>query len=132
MPTTATIMTLATLGAALVIANSSCNRSSAGPAAASDAEVTTVVFIDKQKACDCTRKRADDAFANLEAALGTPPKIPVERIYIDTEKERAAPYLEMHNVMVVPGIYFLDAKGELVAMLQGEQSTEQLSAALGK
>ncbi len=118
----------------LLAAGAACQKSSAGSAgvAASDAKVASVVFIDKQDACDCTRKRADDSYASLESALGAGASIPVDRIYIDSDKERAAPYLEMQAVMVIPGIYFLDGKGGLVAMLQGEQTADNLSAALGK
>jgi hypothetical protein len=117
----------------LLVGAVSCQKSSAkkAGAAASGVKVESIVFIDKKNACDCTRKRADDSFASLERALGGA-KIPVERIYIDTEKERAAPYLDMQAVMVIPGIYLLDGKGGLVAMLQGEQSADKLSAALGK
>ena len=132
---TTTKTPIAVVATMLLLGVVSCQKSSGSTskgAAASDAKVASIVFIDKKEACDCTRKRADDAYSSLEAALGKAPAIPVERIYIDTEKERAAPYLEMQAVMVIPGIYMLDDKGGLVAMLQGEQSTEKLSAALGK
>jgi hypothetical protein len=117
-----------------VLGSASCQKSAghSAKAAASDAKVARVVFIDKQDACDCTRKRADDSWDSLSQALGKGTTIPVERIYIDTEKERAAPYLEMQKLMVIPGIYFLDESDNLVAMLQGEQTADKLAAKLGK
>jgi len=122
------VVLLAVLGCA------SCQKSagSSASAAASDAKVTRIVFIDKKDACDCTRKRADDSWASLAEALGDGAKIPVERIYIDTEEDRAAPFLALQKLMVIPGIYFLDDNGNLVAMLQGEQTASKLASALGR
>ncbi len=112
----------------------SCQKSAgkSASAATSDAEVASIVFIDKEDACDCTRKRADDSWDNLAKAIADGATIPIQRIYIDTEKDLAAPYLEMQELMVIPGIYFLDEKGDLVAMLQGEQTSAKLAAALGR
>ncbi len=126
---TGTLVLLAVLGCASC--QKSAGESKKAAAAASDAKVSRIVFIDKKDACDCTRKRADDSWDSLAKALGDGSTIPVERIYIDTEKERAAPYLDMEKVMVIPGIYFLDDKGGLVAMLQGEQTESKLAARLG-
>ena len=136
MTTTRKWTIAATASALLLLGVVSCKKSSGSSASTGDtasrAKVTRVVFIDKKNACDCTRKRADDSWANLAEAVGEGASIPVERIYIDTEKDRAAPFLELQNVMVIPGIYFLDEKGNLVAMLQGEQSASKLSSTLGK
>jgi hypothetical protein len=122
------LVLLALLGCA------SCQKSEgkSASAAASNAKVASIVFIDKEDACDCTRKRADDSWDNLAKAIADGATIPVQRIYIDTEKDRAAQYLEMKELMVIPGIYFLDEKGDLVAMLQGEQTTAKLAATLGR
>lgn len=88
--------------------------------------VARIVFVDKEDACACTRERADQSWAALQAALGEDNKLPVERVYIDTQHDKAAPYLEMAQVMVVPGVYLLDDAGKLIELLQGEVTEDQL------
>ena len=56
--------------------------------------------------------------------------VPVERIHVDTQAEQAAPYRSMQAMMAVPGIYFLDAAGGLLGMLQGEVTADQVRAIL--
>ena len=96
-----------------------CAKGKGAPAAAMAAtpvtpttsKVARVVFMDKEHACECTRKRVDDTWAALQTALGTPPKLPIERIHIDTQAAQAAPYTGAKPLMVPPGIYFVDQQG---------------------
>ncbi len=92
--------------------------------------LTKVVFMDKENACTCTRKRTDDTWAALQAALGTPPKLPVERLHVDTQAEQAAPYTSAKPLMVPPGIYFVDGQQNVVELLQGEVSAAEVTAVL--
>jgi hypothetical protein len=98
----------------------------AAPATPKAPEVKRIVFVDKEEACACTRERADLTWAALQAALGADSKLPVERVYLDTQHDKAAPYLAMAEVMVVPGVYLLDGEGKLIEMLQGELTKDQL------
>jgi hypothetical protein len=115
-----------------------CAKSKGAPAAAvtpSSAAVTTskivrVVFMDKEHACDCTRKRVEDTWAALQAALGTPPKLSVERIYIDTQAAQAEPYTSARPLMAMPGIYFVDQQQRVFELLQGEVKAEEITAVL--
>ena len=115
-----------------------CAKGKGAPAAAMAAtpvtpttsKITRVVFIDKEHACECTRKRVDDTWAALQAALGTPPKLPIERIHIDTQAAQAAPYTGAKPLMVPPGIYFVDQQQRVVELLQGEVKTEEITAVL--
>jgi len=91
------------------------------------AEVARIVFIDQEECCECTRERTDATWAALSQALETSATVPVERIHSDSQKTEAQPYLDMRPMMVVPGIYFLDADGGLIEMLQGEQTAEQIA-----
>jgi hypothetical protein len=104
--------------------------SSPSAAVAPTAKLAKIAFIDKEHACDCTRKRVDGTWAALEAALGTPAKFPVERIHVDTESAKAGAYTALKPLMVPPGIYFVDQRNGLLEMLEGEVTVEQIAAVL--
>jgi hypothetical protein len=113
-------------------ASSTSARGASGGAASSPAgAVTQIVFVDKQQCCACTQKRIDASWAALTEVLGSPPSIAVERIHMDSEAKRAAPYLARAKLMVPPGLYFLDAEGDLVKLLQGKVTPEQVTDVLG-
>ena len=112
-----------------------CAKGKGAPAAAMAAtpatsKVARVVFMDKEHACECTRKRVDDTWAELQTALGTPPKLPIERIHIDTQAAQAGPYTSAKPLMVPPGIYFVDQQQRVVELLQGEVKAEEITAVL--
>ena len=102
----------------------------ATPTAPTTSKIARVVFMDKENACACTRKRVDDTWAALQTALGTPPKLPVERIHIDTQAAQAGPYTSAKPLMVPPGIYFVDLQQRVVELLQGEVKAEEITAVL--
>jgi len=111
--------------------------SAASPAASpalndSTAKVVRIVFVGKEHACDCTRKKVDTALAALQKVLGTSPKIPVEMLKVDTEEEKVEPYRKQRPIMAIPAIYFVDGKGSVVTLLQGEVTAEQIGHALGQ
>lgn len=62
-------------------APSTTAASSGAAEVATTPTVAKIVFIDKENACHCTKKRA----------AGTPATLPVERIHIDTEAAKARP-----------------------------------------
>ena len=100
--------------------------SKAGPSS----KVAKIVFVDKQNACDCTRKRIDTTWVAMQKALGTPASVPVERLYLDTQPEQVEPYFLMERLMVPPGIYLLDSGNGVIQLLQGEQTEQQIRRAL--
>jgi hypothetical protein len=71
-----------------------------------------------------------DTWAALQTALGTPPKLPIERIHIDTQAAQAGPYTSVKPLMVPPGIYFVDQQLRVVELLQGEVKAEEITAVL--
>ncbi|MBK8480672.1 MAG: hypothetical protein IPL40_05795 [Proteobacteria bacterium] len=125
---------------ALTLAVVACERTKPAPrqAVASTSAATTngpatvakIVFIDKENACDCTRKRIEDTWAAMQAALGTPATLPVERIHVDTQTAQAEAYTMFKPLMVPPGVYFVDASNGVIELLQGEVTTEQIAAVL--
>ena len=115
---------------ALVIIAAGCKKSETGKPASSGAGVARIVFVGQKDACRCTRDRIDASWAALETVLGRQPDVQVERIQEDVDTARAEEYAKLKALMVVPGIYFLDEKGKLVELLQGEVKAEQIAAVL--
>ena len=115
-----------------------CAKGKGAPAAAMAAtpvtpttsKITRVVFMDKEHACECTRKRVDETWAALQTALGTPPKLPSERIHIDTQAAQAGPYVSEKPLVVPPGIYFVDRQQYVFDLLQGEIKADEIAAVL--
>lgn len=99
-------------------------------AAATESKIAKVVFVGKQNACDCTRKRVDAGWAALQKALGTPAKLRVERLQIDIDGAKVEPYRKQKAMMTLPAIYFVDGKATVLELLQGEVTAEQLQAAI--
>ena len=132
------------LGIALFsLATPACQRSRAATGATSapsatqtsaakpdSAKVARIVFVGKEHACDCTRKTVNDSWAVLQKALGTPAKLPVERIQVDTEAARVEPYRQQKPIMALPAIYFVDGKNAVIELLQGEVTAEQVASVL--
>ena len=123
----------------ILLATTACEQAKAPPAqptsstvaaVASAPKVAKVVFIDKENACDCTKKRIDGTWTALQAALGTPAKLPIERIHIDTQAAQAEAYTLLKPLMVPPGVYLVDSRDAVIEMLQGEVTAEQIAALL--
>ena len=94
------------------------------------AKVTRIVFVGKEHPCDCTRKALDAGWAALQKALGTQSKVPVEKLQVDTDGSKVDPYRNQKPIMALPAIYFLDGKGTVVELLQGEVTTDQIAGVL--
>jgi hypothetical protein len=103
--------------------------SGAGAVSTPASAVARIVFVDKENCCACTRRATDASWAALQEALGGA-SIPIERIHMDTQADQAGPYLEMQAMVAVPGIYFLDALGGFINMLQGEVTASAIRAIL--
>lgn len=123
------------------LASSGCERSRAAPGAAgatsaaqaaaakpTTPKVTRIVFVGKEHACDCTKKSIDAGWEALQKALGTPAKLPVERLQVDTQGDKVAPYRQQKPMMALPAIYFVDGKNMVLELLQGEVTAEQIAA----
>jgi len=119
-----------------------CERTKAAPAQAGAktpssalkpqpaSKLARIVFIDKENACDCTRKRVEKTWTALQLALGTPPALPVQRLHVDTQAGEAATYTNAKPLMVPPGIYFVDGRGGVVELLQGEVEGTEIERVL--
>ena len=112
-----------------------CSRAEGAPSAApakkvQSGRVARIGFIDLERCCACTRTRIDAAWKVLTEVLGAKPAIPVERVHLDTQAAKAAPYRAKKELMFPPAIYFLDRKEGLVEMLQGEVTAAQIRKVL--
>jgi hypothetical protein len=94
------------------------------------AKVTRIVFVGKEHPCDCTRKALDAGWAALQRALGTPSKVPVEKLQVDTDGSKVDPYRNQKPIMALPAIYFLDGRGTVLELLQGAVTTDQIAGVL--
>jgi hypothetical protein len=102
----------------------------ASPVAPAASTVGKILFVGKEHPCDCTKKALDAGWAALQQALGTPAKLPVERLAVDTEAAKVEPYRQQRPIMALPAIYFLDGKGTVLEMLQGEVTANQIVSVL--
>ncbi|MCU0694365.1 MAG: hypothetical protein MUF54_23500 [Polyangiaceae bacterium] len=137
-----TQLTTVLLGLSLSLTTAGCNNPSNAAAQTSSTQtaqavesaaatkVARVVFVGKENACDCTRKSIDAGWAALQKALGTPAKVPVERLQIDTQGDKVAPYRQQKAMMALPAIYFVDGKSAVLELLQGEVTEAQIASAL--
>ncbi len=99
-------------------------------ATAPAASVASVVFLGQEEACDCTRKRIDDSWAVLDAALKDR-GIPYERMQTDIDTTATELWRAKRTWMVAPAVFFVGTDGEIVELLQGEITAEQVEALLG-
>ncbi len=132
-------MTRTSMFAALVFAvvafgcNPKADPGATGPLPASTAAqppaalVAKIVFIDMKEACDCTAKRTERSWAELQKATqGT--DITVTRIHMDENGDEASKYSDMKPYVAIPAVYFFDGAGALAGMLQGEIAQAQLES----
>ena len=119
-----------TTASAAVVASGASNVAAAAANKDTASKVARIVFVGKEHACDCTRKRVDAGWAALQKAIGTPAKLPIETLQLDTQEDKVEPYKKMRPIMALPAIYFIDAKDNLVEMLQGEITDAQVSSVL--
>ncbi len=94
--------------------------------------VDTIVFIGKKDACPCTERRIKASWKALQRALKDQQQIHVVQLHIDTQEALVQRYIALKPLMVLPGIYFLSGKGNLIELLQGEVRLDQIVAALKK
>lgn len=104
--------------------------SNAAARSAPSSAVTRVVFLDKEEACACDKKRAAASWKALKDVIGTSRTPAVERVHVDTQPLLAAPVKAKRATMVLPGVYFLGKDDKLLTLLQGEVTAEQIKKAL--
>jgi len=102
------------------------------PTLAPASKLSKIVFVGKEHACDCTRKSVDAGWAALQKVLGVPSKFPVERMHVDTQSASVEPYRAQKPIMALPAIYFVDGRGSVLDMVQGEVAEAQIQPILEK
>lgn len=93
--------------------------------------VAKIVFVGMEECCKCTRERTARSWGALQAALkGKFASAPVARVHVDTQADQAAKYKAMKPMVAIPALYFLDADGNLLDLLQGEVTQAQVEKLL--
>lgn len=124
-------LAMALLVAIVAIGVACTERAVAEDGAAAQAKVAKIVFIDLEKCCKCTAGQTAKSWDALQAALAaTSAQVPVERWHMDSQAEQAEKYRTMKPMVAMPAVYFLDAAGNLVEMLQGDVTQEQVEKLL--
>jgi hypothetical protein len=120
----------------IVIALAACKTPGTPPpdpapneAVAPGARIEKIVFVDMAEACECTNKRTAKSWEALEAALGST-TIALERIHMDEDDAKAAVYTAKKPMVTAPAVYFLDAQGNILTVLQGEITQSQFEKVL--
>lgn len=122
----------AALAAALLLVGQASAQEAEKPAAARGPryKVARVVFVDAQNASATDEATIEDSWAALREAAKKRPGLEVERLHKDTQRALAATYLQLQPLSALPGIYFLDAKDNLVTLMQGDVVMEQIAKLL--
>lgn len=120
------ILTLLVLIASLV-GLPGCDRSSPEDAT----RVTQIVFLDQEEICPIIKKQINGVWDNVQT-VAAPRNIKVTRVYRDTQGSLARKYTEFKPMAVPPGLYFVSGTGEVIDMLQGDKSVEDITAVIEK
>ncbi len=113
--------------AALALPASGCSKASRE----SETRVAQVVFLDQEEICPIAKKGINKTWDELQTAVKGR-DVRVMRVYRDTQGSLARKYTQLKPTVLVPGMYFLTEKGELVEFLQGENKVEQITAVLDR
>ncbi len=111
--------------AALALPAAGCSKTSGEP----ETRVAQVVFLDQEEICPITKKGINRTWDQLQIAVKGR-DVRVMRVYRDTQGSLARKYTQLKPTALVPGMYFLTEKGELVELLQGEKKAEQITEVL--
>lgn len=96
------------------------------------AVIAKLVFITKEHVCDCTRRKVETALSAVSQVLGEPSRIPIEILKADTQGSQVETYRAQHPMVALPAIYFVNENGNVITVLQGEITVEQIRQALGQ
>jgi hypothetical protein len=109
----------------------STTPASPAPAAAKPAgKLAKVVFVGEEHGCPCRQARLDAGWAALQQAMGTPPKLPVEKIHVDTQSAKVQVFTQQKPILTMPGIFLVDSADKMLDMLQGDITRVQIDAAI--
>lgn len=102
----------------------------AAVAAARAGRVAKVIFVGKLYPCECTAKTIAATRGALDRALGARPKIAIEELMINRDTARVDALRRVKPLGALPALYFVDAAGSVLDLLDGDVSEAQIAAAL--
>jgi len=112
--------------AALLLAGSAWAQDVPKPDKGPRYKIARVVFVDAESGESGEQTTIDDSWAALREASKKRPEMEIERLHKDTQGALAATYLQLQPLSALPGIYFLDAKENLVTLMQGDVVMSQI------
>ena len=116
--------------AAVAAAPAPGQRTASAPASAGRA--VKIVFVGKQYPCECTAKTIAATRGALDRALGPRPKLALEELMIDRDADKVDALRRERPLRALPALYFVDAAGKVLDVLDGDLSEAQITAALRK
>ena len=82
--------------------------------------VKRLVLVVHAKGCLCTRRDVAKAMRALAAVLGARRDQMVEQQDWDKDRARVLRYRSQRRFIALPALYFIDAKGKVVGLLEGD------------
>ena len=82
--------------------------------------VKRLVLVGRAKGCQCTRKDVARAMRSLSVVLGARRDQMVKQLDWDTDREQVQRYRSQRRFVALPALYFIDARGRVVGLLEGD------------
>lgn len=84
------------------------------------ARVQRLVLVVRAKGCQCTREQVDKAWRALGVVFGARRKRVVRKLDWDRDRAEVQRYRSQRRFIVLPALYFIDARGRVVGLLEGD------------
>ena len=82
--------------------------------------VKRLVLVVRAKGCQCTRKDVAKARRSLGVVLGARRDQMVTQLDWDKHRAQVQRYRSQRRFIALPALYFLDARGKVVGLLEGD------------
>ncbi len=79
-----------------------------------------MVLVVQAKGCQCTRKDVAKAMRSLKSVLGARRDRLVGQLDWDADRAAVQKYRSQRRFIIMPALYFLDARGRVVGLLEGD------------
>lgn len=124
---------LVCVAATLLVGAGACRRTG-GPVGEMKKQegekVGKIVFVGMSSGCPCTMNKVSAGWDALQAALKENGQVPVERLAVDTDREKVNTLRTERRFVALPAVYFYNPEGKLVAMLEGDLNSADIAQAI--
>ena len=116
---------------ALPVAACTTDSQDASRTESSERRIAHIVFVDHEIICPSIKKVINKTWNELQTSVASR-DIKVTRIHKDRSGNLARKYTKLRPTGMLPALYLLTAHDELVDLLVGELTAEQITAALDR